>query len=48
MGFCFANINIDAFTFTKGCKVDNPVFVSVPVIGILLLKFDKVLKNSFN
>ena len=29
-------------------KVNDPVIASVPVIVILLLKFDKVLKNNFN
>ena len=29
-------------------KVDGPVLFSIPVIVILHLKFDKVLKNSFN
>ena len=28
-------------------KVDDPEMVSVPVIVILLLKFEKVLKNNF-
>ena len=29
-------------------KVNDPVIISAPVIVILLLKFDKVLKNYFN
>ena len=29
-------------------KADDRVIVSLPVIVILLLKFDKVLKNNFN
>ena len=29
-------------------KVDDPVIPSVPMIIILVLKFDKVLKNNVN
>ena len=34
--------------FVIHVKVNDPVIDSVPPIVILLLKFDKVLKNNFN